>query len=117
MATRTKKRPTKKRTTKRTAKKATRTKKTPVKKRARTRNTTNGKVSATDAAAKVLGQRKGPMTSKELIDAMATNGYWKSPGGATPHATLYSAIIREISKKGKAARFRKAERGKFALNK
>jgi len=31
-----------------------------------------------------------------------------------PHATLYSAIIREIALKGKEARFVKTERGKFA---
>jgi hypothetical protein len=39
---------------------------------------------------------------------------WTSPGGKTPHATLYSAILREIQVKGDAARFVKAERGKFA---
>ncbi len=33
----------------------------------------------------------------------------------TPHATLYSAILREIGTKGKGARFKKTERGKFAL--
>ncbi len=47
---------------------------------------------------------------------MATNGYWTSPGGATPHATLYSSIIREISVKGAESRFTKTERGKFAIN-
>jgi len=29
--------------------------------------------------------------------------------------TLYSAIAREILKKGKASRFKKAEKGKFTL--
>jgi len=33
--------------------------------------------------------------------------------GQTPHATLYSAILREIAKKGKESRFTKTERGKF----
>ncbi len=46
---------------------------------------------------------------------MAEKGYWKSPGGLTPHATLYSAIIREIKVKGKEARFKKADRGKFVF--
>jgi hypothetical protein len=32
----------------------------------------------------------------------------------TPHATLYSAILREIGTKRKEARFKKTERGKFA---
>jgi hypothetical protein len=37
--------------------------------------------------------------------------------GKTPAATLYSAILREISTKGKDARFTKIERGKFANSK
>jgi hypothetical protein len=74
-----------------------------------------GPLSAIDAAAKVLGESGQSMTSKELIEAMAAKGYWKSPGGLTPHATLYSAILREITAKGRDARFTKIERGKFAL--
>jgi hypothetical protein len=73
------------------------------------------KASALDAAARVLGEAKQPMTTKEIIDAMAAKGYWKSPEGKTPDRTLYSAIAREILKKGKAARFKKVEKGKFAL--
>jgi hypothetical protein len=73
------------------------------------------KVSALDAAARVLGEAKAPMNCQEMIEAMAAKGYWKSPGGKTPHATLYSAILREIDKKGKESRFKKAERGKFAI--
>jgi hypothetical protein len=74
------------------------------------------KLSAIDAAAKVLGENGKAMNCKEMIDAMGAKGYWTSPGGKTPHATLYSAILREISAKGKAARFAKTERGKFASN-
>ena len=74
------------------------------------------KLSAIDAAAKVLAESKEPMNCKELIDAMATKGLWTSPGGKTPHATLYSAILREIATKAKVARFTKTERGKFAAN-
>jgi len=73
------------------------------------------KLSAIDAAAKVLGESGQAMNCKEMIDAMATKKYWTSPGGKTPHATLYSAILREISTKGKDARFKKSERGKFVL--
>jgi len=73
------------------------------------------KPSALDAAAKVLGEKGEPMNCQELIKEMAEKGYWKSPGGLTPHATLYSALIREIKVKGKEARFKKAERGMFAL--
>jgi hypothetical protein len=73
------------------------------------------KPSALDAAAKVLADNKDPMTTKELVEAMSAKGLWKSPEGKTPDRTLYSAMAREILKKGKASRFRKAEKGKFAL--
>jgi HB1/ASXL restriction endonuclease-like protein with HTH domain len=73
------------------------------------------KVSALDAAAKVLCESKEPMTTGEMIEAMAKKGLWKSPGGLTPAATLYSAILREINVKGKESRFAKTERGKFGI--
>jgi hypothetical protein len=72
------------------------------------------KLSAVDAAARLLGETKKPMTCPELIEAMSKKGYWTSPGGKTPAATLYSAILRELQTKGKEARFKKTERGKFA---
>jgi hypothetical protein len=74
------------------------------------------KLSALDAAAKVLAETGQAMTCQELIAAMAAKGYWTSPGGKTPAATLYSAILREITTKGEASRFQKTERGKFARN-
>jgi HB1/ASXL restriction endonuclease-like protein with HTH domain len=73
------------------------------------------KTSALDAAAKVLGEQGRPMNCQEMIDAMAAKGYWTSPGGKTPSATLYSAILRELKTKKGEARFRKTERGKFEL--
>ena len=72
------------------------------------------KLSAIDAAAQVLAEAGQPMTCMEMIDAMSKKKLWTTPGGQTPHATLYSAILREISKKGKESRFTKTERGKFA---
>ena len=75
------------------------------------------KMSAINAAAKILAEAKEPLTSKQMIERMATKGYWKSPGGKTPHATLDAAIIREIQTKGKESRFQKTDRGHFALNK
>jgi hypothetical protein len=72
------------------------------------------KLSAIDAAAQVLAAAKEPMNAKEMIEAMAAKALWTSPGSKTPHATLYSAIIREIALKGKESRFVKKERGKFA---
>jgi hypothetical protein len=71
------------------------------------------KVSALDAAARLLGEAGRAMNSQEMITQMAEKGYWKSPGGKTPHATLFAAILREIKAKGKGARFQKADRGKF----
>jgi hypothetical protein len=91
-----------------TAKKSTKTKATSAKPSGET------KLSALDAAAKVLGESNEPMNAKEMIEAMASQKLWTSPGGKTPHSTLYSAIIREITVKGKEARFKKTERGRFA---
>jgi hypothetical protein len=51
-----------------------------------------------------------------MVKQMLEKGYWKTEG-KTPAATIYSAIIREIKEKGADARFRKTERGKFALAK
>lgn len=71
------------------------------------------KLSMIKAALQVLQVRKVPMTSPEMIDVMATEDLWTSPGGKTPAATLYAAISRSIKELGKASVFRKAERGKF----
>ncbi|MDB5340264.1 MAG: restriction endonuclease [Planctomycetaceae bacterium] len=73
------------------------------------------KMSALDAAAKVLGESAEPMATKEMIDAMSAKGYWTSPGGQTPHATPYAAILREINTKGAEARFAKTDKGRFSL--
>jgi len=75
------------------------------------------KMSALDAAAKVLAERGEPMNAGEMIEEMAAKRYWKSPGGKTPAATLYSAIAREINIKGTGARFKKAAPGKFVRTK
>ncbi len=87
--------------------KRTRAKKEPKEKR----------MSGLDAVAKVLEESGQPMTTKEMVEAAEAKGYWKSPGGKTPHATVYSAIIREIKVKGAEARFSKADRGKFTRSK
>ncbi|MCA9307736.1 MAG: winged helix-turn-helix domain-containing protein, partial [Phycisphaerales bacterium] len=75
------------------------------------------RISALDAAATVLAASDVPMRAKEMIAAMETRGLWKSPGGQTPEATLYAAIIREIAAKGSQARFKKHERGVFVATK
>ena len=71
-------------------------------------------MSGLDAAVLILGQQCEPMNTRDIVDIAKGKGYW-NPGGKTPHATLYSAIIREIATKGDESRFRKAERGKFEL--
>jgi HB1, ASXL, restriction endonuclease HTH domain len=73
-------------------------------------------LSAINAALKVLEESAEPLNTKQLVEAMEAKGYWKSPGGKTPHATLYSAILRELAK-GTASRFVKTDRGHFTVNK
>ena len=75
------------------------------------------KVGALDAAARVLEEAGEAMGCMEMIETMAKKGYWSSPNGQTPHATLYAAILRKMKVKGKEARFTKTERGKFAIAK
>jgi hypothetical protein len=67
------------------------------------------------AAVEVLSRAGEPMNCKAMVDAMQQAGLWSSPGGATPEATLYASILRELATKGKDARFRKVDRGLFAL--
>jgi HB1, ASXL, restriction endonuclease HTH domain len=121
----TKKTTAKKTTTKKTAtRKSATAKKAPAKattKKPATKKvaakTTGKKMSALDAAAKVLGEAKEPLNAKGMIERMAAKGYWTSPGGRTPHATLYAAILRDIQRKGDDSRFVKADRGLFAIKK
>ena len=74
------------------------------------------RISALDAAAQVLAKAGKPMKAQELIAAMAEQNLWKSPAGKTPHATLYAAMMRDARDKGSASRFRKVDRGMFAVN-
>jgi hypothetical protein len=71
------------------------------------------RLSALDAAAKVLAESDRPLRAIDIIEVMHAKGLWSSPGGKTPEATLYAAIIREITAKGKDARFKKVDRGMF----
>jgi hypothetical protein len=74
------------------------------------------KLSALNAAAKILKEAGQPMNCQELIKAMADKGYWTSPAGKTPAATLYSAVLRETKIKGDQARFQKTSRGHFVYH-
>jgi len=73
------------------------------------------RMSALDAAAQILAKSKNAMSCKRIVELATDMGLWTTTG-KTPHATLYSAIIREIAKKGNQARFRKIDRGRFAFN-
>ncbi len=71
------------------------------------------KTSQIEAAIQILTESKEPMNCQAMVEAMSAQGLWTSPGGKTPHATLYAAILREINTKGNDARFRKVDRGQF----
>ncbi len=73
------------------------------------------RLSALDAAACVLAVAPEPMNCRQMIQQMAEHGLWRSPSGATPQRTLYSALMNEINKKGDLSRFQRVERGRFAL--
>jgi hypothetical protein len=73
------------------------------------------KFSQMAAAERVLAEAGEPMNCKSMVEAMGAKGYWTSPGGATPSATLYASLLRHIRQHGKDARFKKTDRGQFAL--
>jgi hypothetical protein len=74
------------------------------------------RLSALDAAAKVLAEATEPLNCKQMIETMTAKGYWKpAHAGKTPANTLHAAIATEIKKKGDAARFEKVGRGQFGL--
>ncbi len=73
------------------------------------------KLSQIEAAIQILGKSKESMNCLSMVEAMKVQGLWSSPGGATPEATLYASILREINGKDKDARFKKVDRGLFAL--
>ena len=72
------------------------------------------RMSALDAAARVLADVGKPMRVGAVVQAMEANGLWRSPNGKTPSATVSAAIIREIAAKGKESRFVRKDRGLFA---
>jgi hypothetical protein len=72
------------------------------------------KLSQIGAAVEVLRNAGEPMTCKAMVEAMTSTKLWASPGGKTPEATLYAAIVREINARGKEARFVKSAPGQFA---
>lgn len=70
------------------------------------------KLSGLDHAANVLIAFKEPLNATAIAERAIEAG-WKT-NGATPHATLYAAMVREIQTKGADSRFKKMDRGLFA---
>ena len=68
-----------------------------------------------DAAIQVMKEAGTPMNCKDIVKVILEKKLWETTG-KTPDATLYSSILRDIQKKGAEARFKKVERGQFALN-
>ena len=82
----------------------------------RTRKRADGKLSGLDAAAQVLADANEPLDTKTMVERMFAKGLWETKG-KTPHATIYSAVLRDLQRNGEASRFRKVDRGKFTLAK
>lgn len=102
-------------TTKKTTKPAKAKAATKTTRKAKAKQAPAEKLSQTAAAERVLAEAGEPMNCKAMVEAMGTKGYWTSPGGATPAATLYASLLRHIRQHGKDARFKKTDRGQFAL--
>lgn len=86
-------------------------------KRDATASSSSKKLSLIDAAVQVLAESKEPLNTTAMVEQVVAAGLWTPGAGKTPHATLYSAILREIKLKGDDARFVKVERGQFQLRK
>jgi len=72
-----------------------------------------GQMSGKDAAYKVLCETGKSMNGRQICEMALDKGYWE-PQGETPEATIVSAILTEIKKKGDAARFIRTGKGLFA---
>jgi len=75
-----------------------------------------GQMSGLDAAYKVLTEAGQPMNARQICDLAVEKGYWE-PQGATPDATLSSAMLTEMKKKGDTSRFERVGKGLFAARK
>lgn len=74
-------------------------------------------MSGLDAAASVLRSERRAMSAKDLVAAIQERGLAPNLGGKTPHATIYAAMITEISKRGAESRFKRgAVKGTFEAN-
>ncbi len=72
-----------------------------------------GRMSGLDAAYQVLVESGESMNTRRITEIAMEKGYW-SPEGATPEATITSAILREIQNRGDQSRFIRTGKGLFA---
>jgi len=72
-----------------------------------------GQMSSRDAAYKVLCATGESMNGRQICEMALDNCYWE-PQGETPEATMVSAMLTEMKKKGDAARFIRTGKGLFA---
>ncbi|MGL6196092.1 MAG: winged helix-turn-helix domain-containing protein [Thermoguttaceae bacterium] len=75
-----------------------------------------GQMSGLEAAYKVLSETGKAMNGRQICEMALDNGYWE-PQGSTPEATIVSAILTEMKKKGEESRFERVGRGLFAAKK
>ena len=75
-----------------------------------------GQMSGLDAAYKVLTESSQPLNARQICDMAVEKGYWE-PQGATPDATISSAILAEMKKIGDTSRFERVGKGLFAARK
>ena len=71
-----------------------------------------GQMSSRDAAYKVLCETGESMNGRQICEMALDLGYWE-PLGETPEATMVSAMLTEMKKKGDAARFIRIGKGLF----
>ena len=70
-------------------------------------------MSALDAAHKVLVEIGTALTVRQIAEVISEKGYCPNLKGVTPHATISSAVQREILAKGDESRFYKGGKGLY----
>ena len=96
-----------------TTTKATRKNATVAKPAAKEPKSADKKMSQIEAAGAILAKSNQRMDCLAMVGAMQVQGLWSTQGGATPKATLYASIFREINGNGKNARLRRLTAGSF----
>ena len=70
-------------------------------------------MSALDATYRVLVEIGTALTVRQIAEVISEKGYCPNLKGATPHATISSAVQREILAKGSESRFYKGGKGLY----